>query len=96
MSKIIYLDHGATTAVDERVLNKGTAYISDVGMTGPADGVIGVDRDLIIKKFTSGLPVKHEIAKGRAQINAVIITVDEENKRASEIKRISYYVKQYN
>lgn len=85
--------HTHVQTADEKILEKGTAYITDVGMTGPADGVIGVDKDLIIKKFTQGLPVQHEIAKGRAQLNAVIITIDEEKKRATEIKRISEFVK---
>ncbi len=85
--------HTHVQTADERILDKGTAFISDVGMTGPADGVIGVEKDLIIRKFTLGLPIQHEIAEGRSQINAVIITIDEEKKRATEIKRISDYIK---
>lgn len=88
--------HTHVQTADERILDKGTAYISDVGMTGPADGVIGVDKDLIIKKFTLGLPTHHEIAKGKVQLNAVIITIDEEKAKAVEIKRISYYLKMHN
>lgn len=85
--------HTHVQTADERILEKGTAYISDVGMTGPADGIIGVNRDLIIKKFTLGLPIQHEIAEGRVQINAVVITVDNETKKAVEIKRIIDYIK---
>ncbi len=85
--------HTHVQTADERILDKGTAFISDVGMTGPADGVIGVEKDLIIRKFTLGLPIQHEIAEGRSQLNAVIITIDEEKKRATEIKRISDYIK---
>lgn len=85
--------HTHVQTADDKILEKGTAFISDVGMTGPADGVIGVDRELIIKKFTLGLPVQHEPAKGKAQINAVIITINEENNRTAEIKRISSIVK---
>lgn len=81
--------HTHVQTADERILNNGTAYISDVGMTGPAEGVIGVDRELIIKKFTLGLPIQHELAKGKSQINAVIITLDKEQRRAVEIKRIN-------
>jgi metallophosphoesterase (TIGR00282 family) len=88
--------HTHVQTADEKILDKGTAYISDVGMTGPADGVIGVDKELIIKKFTLGLPAQHEIAKGKVQLNAVIITIDEENTKAVEIKRISYLLKGYN
>lgn len=102
MALAYYLD-GRTTCVvgththiqtaDERILEKGTAYITDVGMTGPADGVIGVDRDLIIKKFTLGLPIQHEIAEGRTQLNAVVITIDDATKKAVEIKRIMETIK---
>ena len=84
--------HTHVQTADEKILESGTAYISDVGMTGPADGVIGVNKELIIKKFTLGLPVQHEPAKGRAQVNAVIITINEENNRAAEIKRISHII----
>jgi len=84
--------HTHVQTADERILPKGTAFISDVGMTGPADGVIGVDRDLIIKKFTLGLPIQHNVAKGRTQINAVIITIDDEQNKVVDIKRIAEYV----
>jgi metallophosphoesterase (TIGR00282 family) len=84
--------HTHVQTADEKILESGTAYISDVGMTGPADGVIGVNKELIIKKFTLGLPVQHEPAKGRAQVNAVIIIINEENNRAAEIKRISHII----
>jgi metallophosphoesterase (TIGR00282 family) len=85
--------HTHVQTADARVLDKGTAYISDVGMTGPADGVIGVDKELIIRKFTLGLPIQHEIAEGKAQINAVVVTIDEVKKRATDIVRIFEYVK---
>ncbi|NLM72497.1 MAG: TIGR00282 family metallophosphoesterase [Clostridiaceae bacterium] len=85
--------HTHVQTADERILDKGTAYISDVGMTGPADGVIGVDKELILRKFTLGLPINHEIAKGRSQLNAVLITIDKENKRAVDIKRIAEIVR---
>jgi len=85
--------HTHIQTADEKILENGTAYITDVGMTGPAEGIIGVDKDLIIKKFTLGLPVQHEPAKGKAQINAVIVTINEVNNKLSEIKRINYIKK---
>lgn len=81
--------HTHIQTADEKVLNGGTAYITDVGMTGPANGVIGVDKDLIIKKFTLGMPVKHDVAKGKAQFNAVIVDINEETNKASQIIRIN-------
>ena len=81
--------HTHVQTADEKILENGTAYITDVGMCGPADGVIGVNRELIIKKFTLGLPIQHEPAKGKSQINAVVITLDNEQKKAVEIIRIN-------
>jgi len=69
--------HTHVTTADERVLPKRTAYISDVGMTGPHDGVIGMDRNSIIKKFLDGMPSRFEVASGNVQMNAVVIEVDE-------------------
>ncbi|MDQ0161806.1 TIGR00282 family metallophosphoesterase [Aeribacillus alveayuensis] len=80
--------HTHVQTADERLLEKGTAYITDVGMTGPFDGILGVDREAVIKKFLTSLPVRFEIAEGRTQLNAVIIDINEQNGKASSIKRI--------
>lgn len=69
--------HTHVTTADERVLPNGTAYISDVGMTGPHDGVIGMERNTIIKKFIDGLPARFEVAPGDVQMNAVLIETDD-------------------
>jgi 2',3'-cyclic-nucleotide 2'-phosphodiesterase len=69
--------HTHVATADERVLPNGTAYITDVGMTGPHDGVIGMDRQGIIKKFLDGLPARFEVAEGDVQMNAVLIETDE-------------------
>ena len=66
--------HTHVQTADNRVLPKGTAFISDVGMTGPADGIIGVDAKIVLKKFTTSMPAQFEAAEGRAQLNAVVIT----------------------
>ena len=87
-----YLDGRATAVVgththvataDERVLPRGTAYITDVGMTGPHAGVIGMDRAGIVKKFLDGLPARFEVAQGDVQMNAVLIETDDEGPRNS-------------
>ncbi len=67
--------HTHVQTADNRILPKGTAFISDVGMTGPADGIIGVDAKIVLKKFTTSMPVQFEAAEGRAQLNAVVITI---------------------
>jgi metallophosphoesterase (TIGR00282 family) len=80
--------HRHVQTADERVLPGGTAYITDLGMTGPTDGVIGVDRDLILQKFLSQMPVRFEPAKGPAALHGVVIVVDPDTGRASDIRRL--------
>jgi len=63
--------HTHVTTADEHVLPQGTAYITDVGMTGPHDGVIGMDRQGIIKRFLDGLPARFDVASGDVQMNCV-------------------------
>jgi hypothetical protein len=92
-----YLD-GKVTAVigththiptaDERVLPNGTAYQTDVGMSGPYDSVIGIQKELIIQRFLSNLPGKFEAAKGDPRLSAVVIACDPVSGKASSIKRI--------
>ncbi|OLO40968.1 metallophosphoesterase [Alkalihalophilus pseudofirmus] len=80
--------HTHVQTADHRVLPKGTAYITDVGMTGPYDGILGMERSAVLNKFLTNLPVRFEVAEGREQLNAVVITVDEKNGRAKSIERI--------
>lgn len=92
-----YLD-GRVTAVlgththiptaDERILPGGTAYQTDVGMSGPYDSVIGVDRDLVLQKFLTGMPGKFEAAKGNPKLCAALIECDGATGRALQIQRI--------
>jgi len=70
------------------VLPGGTAYITDVGMTGPYDSVIGVQKDLIIAKFLSNMPVRFEPASGDVRLCAVLLDCDETSGRAREIRRL--------
>lgn len=81
--------HTHVQTSDEKILENKTAYITDVGMTGPADGVIGVNKTQIIQKFMTGLPVHFEPAKGRTCLNAVVIDIDEKTGHAHDIVRIS-------
>jgi len=73
--------HTHVTTADERVLPQGTAYITDVGMTGPHGGVIGMDREAIIKRFLDGLPARFEVASGDVQMNCVLIETDDAGER---------------
>ncbi len=73
--------HTHVATADERVLPEGTAFITDVGMTGPHDGVIGMNRQGIIKKFLDGLPARFEVASGDVQMNCVLIETDDAGAR---------------
>jgi 2',3'-cyclic-nucleotide 2'-phosphodiesterase len=92
-----YLD-GRVTAVlgththiptaDEHVLPNGTAYQTDVGMTGPYDSVIGVKKELVINRFLTNMPARFEAASGDVRLCAVVIDCDESSGKARSIKRI--------
>jgi metallophosphoesterase (TIGR00282 family) len=73
--------HTHVATADEHVLPQGTAYITDVGMTGPHGGVIGMDREAIIKKFLDGLPARFEVASGDVQMNCVLIETEDGGPR---------------
>jgi 2',3'-cyclic-nucleotide 2'-phosphodiesterase len=81
--------HTHVQTADERILAGGTACLTDVGMTGPHDGVIGIAKDAIIARFMSGLPARFETAEGEPRMNGVTITVDASTGRASAIQRLS-------
>ncbi|MCX7800542.1 MAG: TIGR00282 family metallophosphoesterase [Fimbriimonadales bacterium] len=80
--------HTHVTTADERVLPGGTAAITDVGMTGPPNGVLGMEREPILKRFRTGLPVRFEVANEPGVISAVAIDVQFDTGRATSIRRI--------
>lgn len=81
--------HTHVQTADERILPGGTAYISDVGMTGPYDGILGVERDAVLKRFLTALPSRFEVPKeGRTQLSAVMIDLDKKTGNAKKIERI--------
>jgi len=79
--------HTHIPTADTRVLPGGLAYQTDCGMTGPYDSVIGVQTDLIMQRFLSGLPVRMEAARGGVELHSVIIDVDEATGKARSIRR---------
>lgn len=80
--------HTHVPTADERVLPNGTAYQTDVGMSGPYDSVIGVQKDLVLHRFLTGMPGKFEAAKGNPKICAALIGCDAHTGRATSIQRI--------
>ncbi len=81
--------HTHVPTADERVLPGGLAYQTDVGMTGPYDSVIGVDKDTILRRFLTGLTGRMEAAKHGIELHAAIITADETTGKATAIQRLS-------
>jgi metallophosphoesterase (TIGR00282 family) len=81
--------HTHVQTADERILPKGTAYLTDVGMTGPHDSIIGVEIAAALARFLTALPQKFETATGNPRLNAVIVDADEQTGRATSIERLS-------
>ncbi len=84
----VYGTHTHIQTADERVLPGGTAYITDVGMCGPFDSVIGIDKEVVIQGFMSQLPRKFEVAQDNIVLQGVIVDVDDATGRAREIHRL--------
>lgn len=82
--------HTHVQTADERILPNGTAYLTDAGMTGPRDSVIGMRRDLSVKKLLTGLPTRLEVAPGPTQFNAVRVRVDAATGKALAVERLNY------
>ena len=86
---IIFGTHTHVQTADEYILPKGTAYITDIGMTGPIDSVIGMDKKASIKRFVTTLPEKYKIADGESKFNSCLFELDDESGRIEKITRIN-------
>lgn len=80
--------HTHIQTADEKVLSAGTAYISDVGMTGPYDSVIGRRTEDVLERFITSVPVRFEVAEGDVQLHGVVLDIDENTGKARSITRI--------
>jgi metallophosphoesterase (TIGR00282 family) len=81
--------HTHVPTADTRILPNGTAYQTDVGMTGPYHSIIGVDKDIVLRRFLTQLPVRMEAARHGAELHAVVVKVEESTGRAAEIRRVA-------
>ena len=81
--------HTHVQTADERILPGGTAFITDAGMTGPRDSIIGMSRESVLQRFLSLLPARFEVAGGPVQLNGVWIQIDAESGRALAIRRVN-------
>jgi metallophosphoesterase (TIGR00282 family) len=86
--------HTHVQSADDQILPGGTAYLTDAGMTGPHDGVIGVEKSVVIDKFLRGMPVRMETATGNPRLNGILIAADESTGKAVAVQRISYSAKE--
>lgn len=84
--------HTHIQTADEEILPLGTGYITDAGMTGPHDSVIGVKKHLIIEKMRTGMPVRYEVAKTGLQINGVFLEIDSSSGQTLQISRIREHI----
>ena len=85
----VFGTHTHVATADERILSGGTAYITDIGMTGAHDSVLGRGAESVLKSFRTQMPVPFEIATGDVKVNAIVVTVDSNSKKAEHIERIS-------
>lgn len=84
--------HTHIQTADEEILPSGTAYISDVGMTGAHDSVIGVKKEIILEKLTTSVPKRFETSDRGLMVNAVLVDIDEQSRRSINIMRLRYKV----
>ncbi|OIO39184.1 MAG: metallophosphoesterase, partial [Candidatus Omnitrophica bacterium CG1_02_49_10] len=82
--------HTHIQTADEKILPKGTAYITDAGMTGPYDSVIGRRKECVLERFITQLPVKFEMAEGDVMLCGVVIDIDEKSGKARSIERVQH------
>jgi metallophosphoesterase (TIGR00282 family) len=80
--------HTHVQTADERVLPKGTGYITDAGMTGPTDSVIGMEKSVVLKKFVTQLPQRFEVGKDDVEVQGVLLTLEENSNRCLSVERI--------
>ncbi len=85
----VFGTHTHVQTADERVLSGGTAYISDLGMTGPHDSVLGRRKDNVLKSLITGMNYSFDVAVGDPRLHGIVVTVDEETGRATSIERIA-------
>jgi len=81
--------HTHVGTIDTRILPQGTAYVTDIGMCGPVDSVIGDDAEEVIKRFLTAMPHRLSVGKGKTALNAVMVEIDEDTGKALSIERIS-------
>ena len=85
---VIYGTHTHVQTADEKITKNGTGYITDIGMTGPINSVIGMDVEASVKRFVTSLPEKYKLAEGEAMLNGCVFEIDDKTNRTVSIKRV--------
>ena len=86
---VVFGTHTHVQTADEEITKLGTAYITDIGMTGPKDSIIGMDKQASIKRFVTTLPEKYRLAQGECKLNSCLFELDDETCRTNKIQRIN-------
>ena len=84
----IFGTHTHVQTADEKILSGGTAYITDIGMTGPSDSVIGMDKQVSIKRFVTSLPERYRVAEGESILNGIVVEINDKDCKTKSIYRI--------
>jgi hypothetical protein len=87
-ASLVFGTHTHIQTADDRILPQGTAYITDLGMTGPYDSVIGQDTQKIIRRFLTGIPERFEVAKGDPWLYGALVEIDAQSGKATHITRL--------
>lgn len=88
-ANIIFGTHTHVQTADETILKMGTGYITDIGMTGPIDSVIGMEKAASIKRFLTSLPERYKLAEGECKLNSIVFEINDENRRVEKIYRVN-------
>ncbi len=89
MANIVFGTHTHVQTADEKILPKGTAYITDIGMTGPKNSVIGMDIDVSFKRFVTSLPERYKLAEGECMFNSIIFEINDETNQIKSIEKFN-------
>jgi metallophosphoesterase (TIGR00282 family) len=87
-ASVVFGTHTHVQTADERIFPKGTAYVTDLGLCGPFDSVIGMEKENVIRGFVSQLPRKFEVAEDNVVLQGIIVDIEEQSGKARAIKRL--------
>ncbi|MBO5415781.1 MAG: YmdB family metallophosphoesterase [Clostridia bacterium] len=87
---IIFGTHTHVTTADEQILPRGTGYITDLGMSGPVNGVLGTDASVVIERMRTKIPARFVIADGEIKVNGTLFEIDTETRRIKSVRRVKF------